>query len=337
MAWILNLLKVVGLLIVSISSWVGTASVTRDSNKHLTRAGKWLLTLTVVGFGISVVSQLIDSYNDSASQLEVSRDNQTMLRQLGTTVKNMEKVVTRFNSIAVSGEVQLNIDQPGLKSAGDFQQRLKDLFDDRYHQAKALEKKDPSLGSGSSPLHAVFNELYDPSHFPDDNQKTIREYVEHIGFYVDFYRDSFPQDKLDPRLAVGKSGLCLRAITQSDQHPGLKFDFNNRILSVEVSRAEAEFNSWDSTDVISSLHDLPGAQIFIYPMANLGPPYTMPEEDLELVLKINSMTKISNASVRFDSKEIPLMPCRAIAVSGPVSGSGVMHAFIKEDFARVTQ
>jgi len=320
--WILNILKIVGILTAGISSWPSSSA---DDNKPA-RHPRNKIVIAIIGLLVALLAQVMDTWQSKQESSEKEQNTATVMTNLQLSVDSMQRMITRFNDIAVTATVQMNINQPSLLGIPEIQKPWNDLFEKKHQSAVDFLKKNPSLRSIQPPLDAIFPDSYKPADFQNSDQAILRDFIEHLSFHLDFYRTPAPAGQLDPAALVGQGSLYLKVSTNCATGPTLTYDFKNKILSIAVRRAGADFQGWDSNSTIPCLYDFAGTHLVAYSFENFSP-INISDHDFELVVKLLQATTIANASVRFDSMEIPLTSTRTIQILPPLGGQGVLYDF----------
>jgi hypothetical protein len=171
----LNVLKIVGLAIGSISGVIATLKETKTPDKkHLTPAGRALLVLGILGFLLALGAQL-GEWQEAETAEQSSRERTERL------LTEIRRAVTKFDTISVDISYRLPLDQPEFAT---YRERLdatiKQANDEyvnagktigglrvltRGSEVSVLGLSDPSGLPGAADGHA--QEFYSRAPFPE--------------------------------------------------------------------------------------------------------------------------------------------------------------------------
>jgi hypothetical protein len=262
LATTLAVLKIVGVLITGASGVLALITETKTTDKrHLTKAGRLLLGLGVIGFIVAFGAQLTESYKAKA-------DDDASKARTEKLLKEIARAVTRIDSISMDVSVHWPIEEPALST---YRNRLQELIE----QADADYPKAGTESHGlkvteRNPEHVNIFTIPDGSAaFPVSSDGTAFELFNSAAHpHIFIYKQAPDEDVLK---AFAKSGLepLPRAdltliprggrrhtmiVTHHDFNTETPFSIADNVTGLEVPR-----ESWSQSKEAISLTDLAGA------------------------------------------------------------------------------
>src|SRR6266853_1216836 len=105
----LNILKIAGAFVAGLAGIIGILGQTRTQDNKLTRSGKWLFGMAIVGVVLAVSTQIWEWRKAIEADQTAQQKNQELLLKLDTDVQlaadslhEVKRAVTRFQSISFS-------------------------------------------------------------------------------------------------------------------------------------------------------------------------------------------------------------------------------------------
>ncbi len=255
----LNILKLIGAGLTGTAGVIATLSETKTPDKkHLSRAGRVLLSLGIVGFGITLSSQIVEWVKGSYDADEVQHQN-------AITLSEIRRAVTRLEHVSYNVTIELPVDET------DFEKY-------RSHLEERIQRfieEDVAFGDSYAGIRVIFKHKYDWEHalisvsseaFPKKPQDgAAAEFVNDVVPRVALYRRP-----IDPKL-FGTSGprsdLDLIPTPNLPTLTGVLDDFGGeRLQSLTVRREgmDAPADRWHPSGDLVSIEDLVGAEAIIY-------------------------------------------------------------------------
>lgn len=103
----LNILKIAGAFVAGVAGIIGILGQTRTQDNKLTRSGKWLFGMAIVGVLLAISTQIWERRKSIEAEQTAQQKNQELLLKLDTDVQlatnslhEVRRAVTRFQSIS---------------------------------------------------------------------------------------------------------------------------------------------------------------------------------------------------------------------------------------------
>src|SRR5258707_1366105 len=95
-----NLLKIAAAFVAGIAGIIGILGHTKTQENKLTRSGKWLFGLAIVGLVIALSTQIWEWKKSIAADQAARQRNQALLERLDSEAHEIRRAVTRFQSVS---------------------------------------------------------------------------------------------------------------------------------------------------------------------------------------------------------------------------------------------
>ena len=252
----LNILKLIGAGVTGAAALIGILSETKTADKkHLTRAGKVLLVIGIVGFGTALGAQIVEWIKGTYDAQEAQKRNAAMLSEI-------RRAVSRFDTASYDVYVELPIDKPDLARYKDhLNKRLEELellphlrWNHCYRGVKLLFKQ--HMEEWDNATIGVCTEGL-PSEREDGSAATFINTIPAIKLYkhpVEFPSVSAPDLQLVPMPQNTVPSLTGR----------LNFNGDLETLSSIRYGVDAPYAKWSPSGNLVSVEDLVGAQAAVY-------------------------------------------------------------------------
>jgi hypothetical protein len=257
---VLNILKFIGAALTGTAGIIGILTETKVADpatpdkKRLTKSGRILLGLGIVGFAIALTSQIVE-------WIKTGYDAQAAQLQNAATLSEIRKAVTRFETIDLDFTVALPINEPILKA-------YKDSLDKRLDEIETM-----NIGVGQvykgirvGTKHrddwgnALISIAADSEAMPTARDGPIGDLIKKIP-QIEFYKPPVDPSKNfvrrgDLRLVATAGDLRLEGVLGHDEKV--------ESLAIKWRGMNAPANKWSPTGALISLEELPGAQVVMY-------------------------------------------------------------------------
>ncbi|SRR6266498_2246705 len=275
----LNILKIAGAFVAGVAGIIGILGQTRTHDNKLTRSGKLLFGIAIVGVMLAVSTQIWE-WRKSIENDQIARlKNQQLLLKLDNeaqvaadSLHEVRRAVTRFQTISFEWYCRFNsTDKVFGPYISDLAKRAGDVI------------SNPSFKEGDQGLHrrgiAASGEITAFMFFPDspampDEGKyaLIRHYileaVPEIRVFKtpispETFRPIYP-DPFSVKRSAAEPDLILRL------NPGklvITFPIHKsdpKVRTITVERTGMDASIWHTSGAIVSLEDLGGCQAIIY-------------------------------------------------------------------------
>ena len=100
-----NLLKIAGAFVAGLAGIIGILGQTRTQDNKLTRSGKWLFGMAILGVVLAVGTQIWEWRKTIESNRAALQRNEQLLQKLDVEAKEIRRAVTRFQKVSVDWSV----------------------------------------------------------------------------------------------------------------------------------------------------------------------------------------------------------------------------------------
>jgi hypothetical protein len=256
----LNILKLMGAGLTGTAGVIATLSETKTPDKkHLSRAGRALLSLGIVGFAITLSSQIVEWVKGSYDADEAQHQN-------AITLSEIRRAVTRLDHISYSVTMGLPVSEPEFKKYRDhLDTRIQDFIE-----------ADVPFGQSSAGIRGISKHKDDWDHaligiHPEALPKKSPD-----GIATELINDVVPRVALYKRPIDARGfspnswptpDLSLVPTPSPPTLTGILDDFGGeslRGLTVKRDGMDVPADRWSPSGDIVSIEDLVGAEAIIY-------------------------------------------------------------------------
>src|SRR5436309_12805792 len=96
----LNILKITGAFVAGLAGIIGILGQTRTQDNKLTRSGKWLFGMAIVGVMLALGTQIWERRESIEEDRAARQRNQKLLETLESESHEIRRAVTRFQTIS---------------------------------------------------------------------------------------------------------------------------------------------------------------------------------------------------------------------------------------------
>ena len=203
-----NLLKIAGALVAGLAGVIGILGQTRTQDKKLTRSGKWLFGMAVVGVVLAVSTQIWEWRKSIESDRVARLKNRELLLKLDTEVQlaakslhEVKRAVTRFQDISFDWSFSFD---SADKVVGPYIHDLAKLAEDAT--SKPATNKAPFAEQEKGLLRLSWNPKTgeisgfrikaDSPAMPDETKYALlRHYIFEIVPTITLFKTSIPPEK----------------------------------------------------------------------------------------------------------------------------------------------
>ncbi len=274
----LNVLKIAGAFVAGLAGIIGILGQTRTQENKLTRSGKCLFGMAIVGVALAVSTQIWEWRKSIEDDRTAQRKNQELLLKLdkeaqlaATSLHEVRRAVTRFQTISFDWYCRFNItDKLFGPYISDLAKRTEDMI-----KKPPFKEGDQGLhlqvGTPASVAALIFDA--DSAAMPDEGKYALlRHYIleavpEIRVFKTPISPESFLEivpDHFNPKRSSLEPDLILKL------NPGkldITFPIHKtepKVSTITVGRSGMDASISYVSDNIVSLEDLGGCQAIIY-------------------------------------------------------------------------
>jgi hypothetical protein len=268
----LNFLKIAGAFVAGLAGIIGILGQTRTPDNKLTRSGKWLFGMAIVGVVLAMSTQIWEWRKTIDEDRDARERNRTLLEQLKSESTNIRRAVTRFQTISFFWSCTFDSSN---KVFGPYIQELEKIIEE--------ERSKPS-SSGFEQSHRGIQQLAESNPFsfrieadspamPDElKYPCLREYILEAVPEVRLFKtrikpENFvlmPPSVLTEEHDARKGDLVLN-LTPGKVYIELNISNGPKVpTTIRVVHSDMNVSVQFTSGYIISLEDLSGSQAIIY-------------------------------------------------------------------------